>query len=73
MVKIEQPKIRELRTLRIGQEFKVWKLEDYYRNLILVSLNDSCAGVKGEYLDDGKWKSLGGSYTFGCRTEIILL
>jgi hypothetical protein len=69
----EKPQIRELRTLKIGQEFQVYRLEDYYRNLIVLSINDSCIGVKGEYLDiDKKWKTLGNSYTFSCRTETIV-
>jgi len=66
------PQIRELRTLKIGQSFKVYALENYFRNLILTALNDSCATVKGEYLEDGKWKYLSSSHTFSCRTEIVI-
>ena len=68
---ITKPQIRELRTLKIGQEFKVWRLEEYYRNLVVLFINDSCVTLKGEYLEEGKWKSLGSYTTMSCRTEIL--
>ena len=67
----------ELHVLKIGSKFEVVGLEDCFRNLILLTVTDSCSTIKGESSlddknEDGKriWKNLGVGHTMSNRTVV---
>ena len=64
----------ELRALRIGESFEVIGLEESYRNLRVVKINDGSIQIKGDISESNNdesrvWSSLGDHY-FSPRTEV---
>jgi hypothetical protein len=75
--------IRELRSLKPGQHFTVFGMEEIFRNLKVLSISEGSVSVSGETSADdfeeknGEkhrfWRPLSDSHTMSARTEVVVL